>query len=74
MIDRIVEGKRKKCLGKSVKKAKLANKVTATEEELVISNTAIDREEILKLELSKGVSIAPTGLLVQTFTGRPYCI
>lgn len=69
MIDRILEGKRRKMLGLNTKKRK---RQAETSEGTVSADVAIDRDAILKSELSKTVSVPPTALLVQTFTAEQW--
>uniref|UniRef100_A0A1B6CWN3 tRNA-splicing endonuclease subunit Sen34 n=1 Tax=Clastoptera arizonana TaxID=38151 RepID=A0A1B6CWN3_9HEMI len=73
MIDRIIEGKRKKLSESNVKKFKGAEDDKITEvESLEESEKVIDREEILNQELNKEVTIAPGNYLAQTFTADPW--
>lgn len=68
MIDRILEGKRRKMLGLNTKKRK--RKTEKLDESSESEDTSIDRDTLLKNELSKTVSVPPTAILVQTCTGE----
>ena len=69
MIDRIVEGKRKKLMGIGPNKRKKTNSDTENSKGGQIKEIEIDREALLKEELDKIKSIDENNALIQTFTG-----
>lgn len=70
MIDKILEGKRRKMLGLNTKKRK--DQENKPGEASQSEDVAVDRDAILKSELSKTVTLPPTALLVQTFTAEQW--
>ncbi|XP_046673420.1 tRNA-splicing endonuclease subunit Sen34 [Homalodisca vitripennis] len=67
LIDRIIEGKRRKRLGLSTKKKKINDQDNSNSEETLSSDFELDRDEILKIELNKSSASLSPPLLVQTF-------
>lgn len=68
IIDRIIDGKRKKLLGMNTKKKNKEGTVKV--EEILSPETEIDREQILKNELEKSTATCNPPLLIQTFTSK----
>lgn len=69
MIDRIIEGKRRKLLGMNTKKINM-KEGNVKVEEITTPETELDRENILKNELEKSTATCNPPLLVQTFTSK----
>uniref|UniRef100_A0A1B6M6M6 tRNA-splicing endonuclease subunit Sen34 n=1 Tax=Graphocephala atropunctata TaxID=36148 RepID=A0A1B6M6M6_9HEMI len=72
MIDRIIEGKRRKLLGLSTKKKKLNEQENSNSEETLSPELELDRDEILKNELNKSSANLSPPLLVQTFSSEQW--
>lgn len=68
MIDRIIDGKRRKLLGLNTKKRKRSDEGEVGEEKIM--DIELDREEILKNELNKSAENFSPPVLVQTFTSK----
>lgn len=69
MIDRIIEGKRRKLLGMNTKKRSI-KEGNVKVEEITTPETELDRETILTNELEKSTATSNPPLLVQTFTSK----
>ncbi|XP_054269189.1 tRNA-splicing endonuclease subunit Sen34-like [Macrosteles quadrilineatus] len=70
MIDRIIDGKRRKLLGLNTKKRKRSDEGEVGEEKIM--DIELDREEILKNELNKSAENFSPPVLVQTFTSEQW--
>lgn len=69
MIDRIIEGKRRKLLGMNTKKRNIKEENVKVEG-ITTPETELDRETILTNELEKSTATSNPPLLVQTFTSK----
>lgn len=69
MIDRIIEGKRRKLLGMNSKKRNI-KEGNVKVEEITTPEIELDREQILTNELEKSTATSNPPLLVQTFTSK----
>jgi hypothetical protein len=80
MIDRIVEGKRRKLLGLDPKKRKTCNEnVSSVQEQSPSRNDKtdtdiVDREAYLREEMDKIKCIDENSTIVQTFTGELFVV
>lgn len=73
MIDKIIEGKKRKVLGLNTKKRKLNSVESTMVGEISTGESSeleFDREEILKKELNKSADTFAPPLLVHTFISK----